>query len=268
MKELFEVTKHVYDEYKSTASQISATYHEKEKTYNGNPDDLYEEEDEKIRDLLTAVHKKFNAEYRLYKIKKIYFYGCAFNIYRDLYEERLEHFLQNTHGASEIDFIEFELKEEEKSFNKFWLDENMKMQISIAINRRTEFLLDKALEYDYKYIDKKLVYFPESSNENELNLLEDYEIGSFSINQKVIVLHKSGVLDCLRKQEPFNTNTNAMARLLAKITGDNISSINKAISPVLNQSISSRNNPYNKEENENRVNSFFSNIGYDPNNLD
>jgi hypothetical protein len=268
MEELFEATKHVYDEFKSSANQVSAAYGEMWKTYTGNPDDLDEDEKKEINELRGTVYKKFNAEYRLYRIKKICFYGCAFNIYRELYKERLESFLQSIDGASEIDFIEIELKEDEKPYNEFWLDKNTKEQISIAIKRREEFLLDKAIGYDYKYIDKKLIYSPEGFNENELNLLEDHEIGLFSINQKVIALHKAGVLDYLRKQEPFNTNTNAIARLLAKITGDNISSINKAITPVLKQSTSSRNNPYNNEENENRVNSFFSNIGYEPNNVD
>lgn len=268
MEELFEVTKHAYDNFLDEVSPICDYYKHLENTFTGNPDNLYEEEEEAIRNLWIPVHNKFNAEYRLYRIKKIYFYGCAFNVYRELYKGRLGSFLQNIHGAGEIDFIELELKEEEKPFNEFWLDKNTKEQISIAIKRRTEFLLDKAIEYNYKYIDKKLIYSPESFSEKELNLLEDHEIGLFSINQKVIALHKAGVLDYLRKQEPFNTNTHAMARLLAKITGDNISSINKAISPVLKQSTSSRNNPYNNEENENRVNSFFSNIGYDPNNVD
>ena len=280
MEELFKVTKDQYELYHEDM-RIQELIHEdqlrnfekneptkKQELVPNTIDELLENQEKWISNRLKIVRTHFNEEYKKHTAKQTYFYGCAFSVYNDLYKSRLENFLKNTAESNEIDFIELELKENKKPFNEFWLDKNTKEQISIAIKRRTEFLLDKAIEYDYKFIDKALVYSPESFNENELNLLEDHEIGLFSINQKIIALHKAGVLDCLRKKEPFNTNTNAMARLLAKITGDNVSSINKAITPILKQSTSSRNNPYNNEENENRVNSFFSNIGYDPNNLD
>lgn len=280
MEELFARTKDQYELYHEDM-RIQELIHEgqlrnfekneptkKQELVPNTIDELLENQKKWVSNRLKIVQTHFNKEYKKYTAKQTYFYGCTFSVYNDLYKSRLEKFLKNSTESNEIGFIELELKENKKPFNEFWLDKNTKEQISIAIKRRTEFLLDKAIEYDYKFIDKALVYSPESFNENELNLLEDHEIGLFSINQKIIALHKAGVLDCLRKKEPFNTNTNAMARLLAKITGDNVSSINKAITPILKQSTSSRNNPYNNEENENRVNSFFSNIGYDPNNLD
>jgi hypothetical protein len=226
MEELFEVTKHAYDNFLDEVSPVCDYYRHLEDTNIGDPDSFYEEEKEAIRDLWIPVHNKFNAEYRLYRIKKIYFYGCAFSVYRALYEERLETFIKNTSEASEIDFIELELKEEEKPFYDYLLNEKAKREVYIAIQNRIDFLKQRAFEIGFKI------------NENgtrERLPQEPIELLDFSdsnIPTKITYLYELGILEMLQKKNKKGS-INKLAELLSGVIGEKATTIQSYINPIL-----------------------------------
>lgn len=226
MEELFKVTKHVYDEYKSSAYHVSAAYNEMGKAYTGNPDDLYEKEEREIKDLWTTVSKKFNAEYRLYRIKKIYFYGCPFNVYRELYKGRLGSFLQNIHGAGEIDFIELELKEEEKPFYDYLLNEKAKREVYIAIQNRIDFLKQRAFEIGFKINENGT---RERLPQEPIKLLD---FSDSNIPTKITYLYELGVLEMLQKKNKKGS-INKLAELLSGVIGEKATTIQSYINPIL-----------------------------------
>jgi len=226
MEELFEVTKHAYDNFLDEVSPISNYYEQLEKTFTGDPDSFYEEKDRKIKNLWIPVYNKFNAEYRLYRIKKIYFYGCAFSVYRVLYEERLETFIKNTSEASEIDFIELELKEEEKPFYDYLLSEKAKREVYIAIQNRIDFLKQRALEIGFKIHEngtRKILFHKP---------IELLDFSDSNIPTKITFLHELGILEMLQKKNKKGS-INKLAELLSGVIGEKTTTIQSYINPIL-----------------------------------
>jgi hypothetical protein len=226
MEELFEVTKHAYDNFLDEVSPISNYYEQLEKTFTGDPDSFYEEKDRKIKNLWIPVHNKFNAEYRLYRIKKIYFYGCPFNVYRELYKGRLGSFLQNIHGAGEIDFIELELKEEEKPFYDYLLNEKAKREVYIAIQNRIDFLKQRAFEIGFKINENGT---RERLPQEPIKLLD---FSDSNIRTKITYLYELGVLEMLQKKNKKGS-INKLAELLSGVIGEKATTIQSYINPIL-----------------------------------
>ena len=226
MEELFEVTKHAYDNFLDEVSPICDYYKHLENTFTGNPDNLYEEEKEAIRNLWIPVYNKFNAEYRLYRIKKIYFYGCAFSVYRSLYEERLETFIKNTSEASEIDFIELELKEEEKPFSDYLLNEKAKREVYIAIQNRIDFIKQRAFEIGFKIHENGT---RERLPQEPIKLLD---FSDSNIPTKITYLYELGILEMLQKKNKKGS-INKLAELLSGVIGEKATTIQSYINPIL-----------------------------------
>ncbi|MDC1364513.1 hypothetical protein N8211_02360 [Flavobacteriaceae bacterium] len=261
MEELFEATKHVYDEFKSSAHQVSAAYHEMGKTYTGNPDDLYEEEKEAIKDLWSNVYEKFNEEYHLYMTNNTYFYGCAFSVYENLYDERLRVFLENTIETNEIDFIELELKEDKKPYNEYWLDEKAKLNIISAVRKRNELLTNKALGYGYEIKNNKLSSVNELSRSLESKYQEEPEPGEYSLQQKIILLDKLGILKHLRTLAPFKQNRNALSGLVGRLVGEKQNTVEPVIRALDLGDKSRSAHPSCNEKNELKVDVYLASLG-------
>lgn len=261
MEELFEVTKHVYDEFKSSAYHVSAAYDEMGKTYTGNPDDLYEKEEREIKDLWTAVYEKFNEEYQLYKTNKIYFYGCAFSVYEKLYDDRLRFFLENTIETNEIDFIELELKEDKKPYNEYWLDEKAKLNILSAVRKRNEFLTNKASRHGYEIKNNKLSSVNELSQSLESKYQEDAEPGEYSLQQKIILLDKLGIINYMRELEPFKHNRSALSGLVGRLVGKKQNTVEPVIRALDLGDKNQPTHPCCNEKNELKVDVYLAFLG-------
>lgn len=62
-------------------------------------------------------------------------------------------------------------------------------------------------------------------------------------NEKIIYLHKLGILDFLREQNDFKQSINLLATVLSAITGEKSGTIQSMLNPMYNTHVNDKNNP-------------------------
>lgn len=100
---------------------------------------------------------------------------------------------------------------------------------------------------------------PDSDIEDMQEEFVDNE--NISIMRKIIYLERLGVIDFLRKKQPFTKSVNSIANLLGII----INAKPKSIQPLLNAMINdpdSRHNPLQSQKNVSAVENYLTQIGY------
>jgi hypothetical protein len=125
-------------------------------------------------------------------------------------------------------------------------------------------------EYDYEHdeLDKWFESQDKKQSEiqNEENIVEEEttleEPFSISIAMKIIYLEKLGIIDFLKKEEPFNMSTNKMSNVISRVIGAKISSIQPYLNAIASKNLESKNNPLNSETNVEAVEYHLSKIGY------
>lgn len=88
------------------------------------------------------------------------------------------------------------------------------------------------------------------------------ETGMLSGPEKIILLHKLGVLEYLQSKQPFQNSTNSLARIVGLITGIKQTSAQSYINPINNPSTVQSNNPLNKQEKVSKIENILSKIGF------
>jgi hypothetical protein len=100
-----------------------------------------------------------------------------------------------------------------------------------------------------------------SSHDNEIkfkNFVIEYPKGT----EKIVMLHKLGVLEFLRNKEPFNTTTNALASVVATITGIKQISVYPMLQTIFTPSNIQKNNPLNSIKTVTKVEQTLTSIGF------
>jgi hypothetical protein len=125
-------------------------------------------------------------------------------------------------------------------------------------------------EYDYEH-DELDKWFDNQDNkqseiQNEENIVEEETIMeepfSISIAMKIIYLEKLGIIDFLKKEEPFNMSTNKMSNVLSRVIGAKTASVQPYLNAMLSKNVNERNNPLNSETNVDAVEFHLSKMGY------
>lgn len=80
--------------------------------------------------------------------------------------------------------------------------------------------------------------------------------------EKIIMLHKLGVLEFLKQKEPFNLSTNALASAISGITGIKQQSVYPMINPIFNPENDQKNNPLTTDKTVNKVIQKLINLGF------
>lgn len=93
---------------------------------------------------------------------------------------------------------------------------------------------------------------------------EEINYSKPSAVEKVIYLHKLGILNFLKEQPPFNMSTNSMAKVLSRITGENISTLQSYINPIDNPGTNQKNNPLLKSKKVEAVKRMLIEMGFKP----
>jgi len=79
---------------------------------------------------------------------------------------------------------------------------------------------------------------------------------------KILYLHKLGVIDFLKGQQPFNTSVNSLASVLSAITGEKSGTLQPMLNPMLSKKVDDKNNPLNSKIAVSRVEKQLINIGF------
>lgn len=188
-----------------------------------NPDELIKAIELELFKLSKEV---FDASKKEYK----YWSHCPFSVYKITYNDRLNEALN---GDKEID-NEFQFVEKEIRYLNLlktnFISSKYHSDLSIPIDKKIRFL---AL--------KKQEFLPE--NKEEL-----LDFSDSSATEKVIYLHRLGILDFLRKHSSLNNSTNSLAELLSAITGERANTLQSYLNPIYSTQTNQKNNPLNKKK--------------------
>ena len=122
-----------------------------------------------------------------------------------------------------------------------------------------------------KQFNTEIVEFIEESIREAYSQMSDgnkeevlIDLSDSNAKEKVIMLHKLGIFDFLRGQEPFNLSKNLLASALSGITGVDLRTIQSYINPIGNPSVGQKNNPLKNEKNVKKVSQTLINLGFNP----
>ena len=106
------------------------------------------------------------------------------------------------------------------------------------------------------------LFYNKNKNEN-LDLLID--LSEATATEKIIYLHKLGVIEFLRTKQPFSTSVNSLAIILSSLTGEKSGTIQPMINPMLSKKVDDRNNPLNSKKAVSKVEQQLIKIGFNLN---
>ncbi len=126
--------------------------------------------------------------------------------------------------------------------------------------------VDEELDEDYYNIDiaekkddvdeqKKPQYSQPIDEQND-------DVISMSISMKIIYLEKLGIIEFLRKEEPFIMSLNSLAKVFSRIIGAKPATVQPYLNAMLGRDVNTKNNPLNSESNVESVEYFLSKLGY------
>ena len=94
---------------------------------------------------------------------------------------------------------------------------------------------------------------------------EPMDLSNTKAIDKILYLHKLGIIDLLRNQQPFNTTINSLATILSAITGEKSVTLQPMLNPMLSKKVVDKNNPMNSTKTVEKVESQLINIGFNLN---
>lgn len=94
---------------------------------------------------------------------------------------------------------------------------------------------------------------------------ESIDLSDTSTTEKIIYLQKLGVIDFLKKQQPFLSSTNSLATVLSAVTGAKAGTIQSMINPILSKKVDDKNNPMNSIKPVSKVQKQLNDIGFNLN---
>lgn len=115
-------------------------------------------------------------------------------------------------------------------------------------------------DFDYLYIssyffrDKLYDLLDSKIEETEAEAEpEPIDLSESTATEKIIYLHELGIIDFLRKKDPFNSSINRLASVLSAITGEKHGTIQSMINPMISTGVDQRKNPLNSMKAKSKV---------------
>ncbi|MFT5985202.1 MAG: hypothetical protein ACI825_000694 [Planctomycetota bacterium] len=182
-------------------------------------------------------------------------------------------FLNNTlyNLSGNIDDIFFKLLEDEKALFLKWLELEFiakRLLISqgqlLGIHRHADPTEAYAGINEQK---QKIDYLQDWIKEKKANTnipdFEEIDLSNTTGVEKMIYLHKLGVIDFLIKKQPFNASINSLAVALSAVTGEKTTTLQPYLNAMLNnKGTAQKNNPLNKGKAVARVEKQLIKIGF------
>ena len=149
--------------------------------------------------------------------------------------------------------------EETKHGSKFAeIPEYIEDKVQIKKKRITEPL--KRENYILKSLELKLGRL--SVQTQKIKLEDNIDFSDNIGTEKIIMLHKLGILDFLRSKEPFNASINTLASVISGITGIKKTVAQSYLNPIYSNTVIQKNNPLNTKSTVNKVTQKLISIGY------
>lgn len=92
---------------------------------------------------------------------------------------------------------------------------------------------------------------------------EAIDLSDTTATEKIIYLHKLGIIDFLRDKKPFVNSINSLATILSAVTGEKSGTIQPMLNTMLSKNVGQKNNPLNSEKPEKKVTKQLNDIGFE-----
>ncbi|MDB9755187.1 hypothetical protein OAB20_02720 [Winogradskyella sp.] len=235
MRTLFKETDHAIELFREVAAcKDEHSWSEEEHIIKDNSEEIKQQW---VDDRLKIVHSTFEKEYDSYVENREYFYGCPHELYLETYDQRLSSHLSKHEDYTVITFIESEFKDGVFLFNRSNVSYEKMQKIQASLRKRFEFLVEKAREEHYNVIlsenDKvKIEQIVKNNLIDDDDLIEDNS-GTFDIRERIIALHKLGILDYLYNHREIDSVLR-IAKAIKSFTGFNYTTVQSYINPIFN----------------------------------
>lgn len=178
------------------------------------------------------------------KKENIHWSHCSTATFNKTYKERLNDALDNDSNEihNEIEFIESEIEHLSILKNNFSRT-NYHHDLFIPITKKIGLLENKLQDLSI-------------NNKEEL-----LDISDSKIVDKIIFLHKLGVLDYLRKQSSISSSVNLLAEFLSGVTGEKTETLQSYLNPMYSPQTKQGNNPLTKKTALKRVENQLIKLG-------
>jgi len=197
----------------------------------------------------TSTLEEINAE--LNEVEMRYYEENEFyRFYEGAKKEIEEHLFTNNNNSSRlINSINIVLTELEK-FKKDIEDKLQEKFGEIAFLNSTIYSCD--------YLNFRDWYFSSTTE----NVIHDFH--DTTPTEKIIFLVQLGIIEHLRKSQPFISSTNKLATALSGVTGLKVETIQSALNAINNPTTSQKNNPFKNPNSKSvlKVNTQLASIGF------
>lgn len=96
--------------------------------------------------------------------------------------------------------------------------------------------------------------------EDDKGILADLD---FKVTERIILLHKLGVLDFLREQRPFNYSLSNLSTIIGGVIGSKSSTVNSYLNPIYSPKVvSQKNNPLKNKEKNDEITMLLTKMGF------
>lgn len=165
----------------------------------------------------------------------------------ELFEDLMDYFNIKNHNIKSY-----------QDFCRCFENKNFDFSLDIAFNGKYDYLIKSW----HKIIDFLNATFELISSNSEPDALD---LSNTRAVDKILYLHKLGIIDFLRGQQPFNTSVNSLATIFSAITGEKSGTLQPMLNPMSNKSVDDSNNPLNSKKAVERVKNQLINIGFNLN---
>lgn len=130
--------------------------------------------------------------------------------------------------------------------------------------------IDSKLKDDFFNIEKVINIIENIIHNKNININKNfivnesdyYDLSDTTATEKIIYLHKLGVIDFLRKQQPFQSSINSLATVLSAVTGAKSGTIQPMLNAMLGKNVEQKNNPLNSQKPVDKVIKQLNQIGF------
>lgn len=120
----------------------------------------------------------------------------------------------------------------------------------------------KQKKRNIEYLERWII----NNKPNNLKVeLPEIDLSGSSATEKIIYLHKLGVIDYLKSKQPFLSSTNSLATILSAIIDEKPGTIQSMINPILSKKVDEKNNPLNSPKPVAKVIKQLNDIGFNLN---
>ena len=153
-------------------------------------------------------------------------------------------------------------KKFESAIDVFWYVNNLSV-IDDIVNKLYDYN-GLITEFLFKQLDALNEKTKNIQAEKEEEIELEIDLSGTTIGNKILFLHKLGVIDFLRESEPFNMSVNKLATILSAITDVDTKSLQPVLNPLISEikEIVNKNNPYYNPKNVQKVEQTLIQIGY------